>query len=299
MKQMLAPSWLDDLVGRAAAYHDVPSRSLQLKALVHLPRLASSWDSMDRKRAARVLDELAAHMPRVGEWIVRDVGAARLLRLRSIPEDVACRISEDFHYLGSHRSPGAYYGAFDSHEGQLVSVIVTADLDMPAVAKLLTNTAPTRVVARMFSFTGAPRNTLSRLLAFVAREEAVTFGARQLVTYVNPQLGFTGSTYRASGWSLLGYEPGTHYLYLDGNYITDRELVRRFGSSDYLALRQRLGDRIDASRIELEPLLVFARESLGTSKPRKRPTRCDELDTSRGSTRTSGESSGLRTSIRT
>jgi hypothetical protein len=53
-------------------------------------------------------------------------------------------------------------------------------------------------------------------------------GVSDYVTYVNPNMGFTGSSYRASGWHLLGTEPGTTYRYLDERYITDRALSAAF-----------------------------------------------------------------------
>src|SRR5207302_1161359 len=108
-------------------------------------------------------------------------------------------------------------------------------------------------------FPGAPRNTISRLLGFVGRAEAQRLGTRQFLTYVNPNLGFSGTSYLASGWKLVGDEPGTRYRYVDGRYLTDRELVRRYGSCDNETLSKALGPRFGWSSMTLLPLLVFAR----------------------------------------
>lgn len=113
-----------------------------------------------------------------------------------------------------------------------------------------------RVVSRVFAFEGAPKNSISYLLSRAAREESL-LGTTELVTYVNPNMGFTGSSYRASGWDLLGTEPGTTYRYLDERYVTDRELEARFGRHSDERYKEMLGNRFAVSRMRLEPLLVF------------------------------------------
>jgi hypothetical protein len=70
-------------------------------------------------------------------------------------------------------------------------------------------------------------------------------------------MGFTGSSYRASGWEQIGIEPGTKYRYIDGRYITDRELVTRIGLHDDETYKRLLGLRFAVSIMPLEALLVF------------------------------------------
>jgi hypothetical protein len=94
------------------------------------------------------------------------------------------------------------------------------------------------------------------MLSRAAREER-RLGVTDFVTYVNPNMGFTGSSYRASGWHLLGVEPGTTYRYIDDRYITDRELSGRFGGHDDGAYKRLLGRRFAVSVMPLAPLLVF------------------------------------------
>ena len=111
-------------------------------------------------------------------------------------------------------------------------------------------------MSRVFVFEGAPRNLISYLLSRAARAER-RLGVTDFVTYVNPNMGFTGRSYRASGWQLLGNEPGTTYRYLDSRYVTDRKLEAAFGKHDDGAYRQLLGNRFCISRMPLAPLLVF------------------------------------------
>jgi len=108
----------------------------------------------------------------------------------------------------------------------------------------------------VFAFSGSPKNTISFLLSRVAHVEA-NRGVTDLVTYVNPNMGFKGVSYRASAWQLLGNESGTTYRYLDGRYITDRHLAKDFGRCDDLGYRTLLGTRFAVSRMQLNPLLIF------------------------------------------
>src|SRR5579864_3508232 len=94
------------------------------------------------------------------------------------------------------------------------------------------------------------------MLSRAGREEQ-RLGATDFLTYVNPNMGFTGSSYRASGWTQIGMEPGTTYRYIDDRYITDRELAAMMGKHDDKTYRHMLGPRFAVSIMPLEPLLVF------------------------------------------
>jgi hypothetical protein len=78
------------------------------------------------------------------------------------------------------------------------------------------------------------------MLFRVAHEEGRK-GETDFVTYVNPNMMFTGSSYRASGWQQIGTEPGTRYRYLADRYTTDRELARQFGAHDDETYQRLLG----------------------------------------------------------
>lgn len=266
-------AWLGEVVSDTCSRAAVPSRPLELQALMHLPRLADRDGRIEIDVAACELERLAHQIPPLKLWEIRtDVQSARGLILGPVDESDVRRIYEQFHYLRSHRLKGRHFGAFAPDEPSTpVAVVATTPVDVPSLARFLapdTSFDEVRVVARVFSFPCAPRNTLSRLLAFVAHAEARDLGSRQLITYVNPNLGFSGASYLASGWAIAGVEPGTVYRYVDARYTTDRELERRFGFSDDRRLRQALRSRFGRSRMPLRPLLVFSRV-IGRSLRRK------------------------------
>jgi len=97
---------------------------------------------------------------------------------------------------------------------------------------------------------------MSRVRALLRRIEP---HVSLLLTYLNPNVGFTGASYKADNWVLFGEENDTRYLYLDGDYKTDRFFWERFGSSNFEVLTRMLGERVTRSSYSLAPLQVFAR----------------------------------------
>ena len=237
-----------------------PIRPLHLQALLQLPSLANAHGFVPGPIVESLLAELARELPSRKEWIVQDAGSSpRLLHFHEVSAEIARDVTTKFHYLRSPRTDGRAYGLSTS-AGRLVALCVSSPLDVAGLGQLLAAQGRppelSRVVSRVFVFEGAPRNSISYMLSLSAREE-VRLGVTDFVTYVNPNMGFTGSSYRASGWQLLGIEPGTKYRYVDGRYITDRELAARFSQQDDGAYCQLLGARFSVSAMSLEPLLVF------------------------------------------
>jgi hypothetical protein len=238
-----------------------PSRPLQLQALLQLPRLADRDGTVEATDAHALLRALGTEIPPDLEWMAGITeGSPTALEFRAnVPPDQARDVMNRFHYLRSPRTDACVYGLF-TPAGRLAVVCTVSSLDVPRLAELVcadgASPASARVVSRVFAFEDAPKNSISYLLARVSRAEHLA-GVIELVTYVNPNLGFTGASYRASGWRLLGEERGTAYRYLDGRYITDRELARRFGPHDDGAYRSLLGPRFSVTAMPLLPLLIF------------------------------------------
>ncbi len=251
---------LVEYVESAARAADRPTRPLHLQALLQLPRFADSFGSVAVPVIEELLAELVQELPVGREWVVPDAGSSpRFLSFHELDAGTAYDVTQRFHYLRSARMDGRAYG-LSTPAGRLVAICVSSPLDVKRLRDLLASTGRStefaRVVSRVFAFEGAPGNTISYMLSRVAREER-RLGVTDLVTYVNPNMGFTGSSYRASGWQQLGTEPGTRYRYLDGRYTTDRELAARFGAHDDETYQRLLGCRFAVSVMPLAPLVVF------------------------------------------
>jgi hypothetical protein len=251
---------LSNLVESVARVTDRPERPLHMQALLQLPRVADTRGVVSGALVTSLLTNLAQELPERAAWFVRDGGSSpSSFRFHEIDGARAYDVLKRFHYLRSPRIDGRTYG-LSTGAGNLVALCVSSPLDVGTLRQLLTERGRSaefaRVVSRVFAFEGAPKNTISYMLSRTAREER-HFGATDFVTYVNPNMGFTGTSYRASNWEFLGTEPGTKYRYLDGRYITERELEARFGRLNDGEYGSRLGARFAVSSMALEPLLVF------------------------------------------
>jgi len=236
---------------------ELPSRrDLLLQALLHLPRIANPDGTVStllaeaeintlherrRKELAplRALAEPPARIPTLDQLKVVEMAA-----------DDAEPILTHFHYLRSFREDSSNVGAL--FEGRIVAVCSVSELDLPMVAAKLPieSIEEAAVISRVFAFDWAPRNAVSYLLARTEQLSPLARQARMLLTYVNPNMGFTGSSFRAANWRPIGQETGTRYAYLTGSYITDRQISR---------LSQPVFGHLEFSTMPLRPLLVLGR----------------------------------------
>jgi hypothetical protein len=73
-----------------------------------------------------------------------------------------------------------------------------------------------------------------------------------LLTYVNPNVGFSGASYKAANWLFFGREIDTKYAYLNEDYITLRAISEKVGNNEVSE------DHLRYSVQPLEPLEVYA-----------------------------------------
>jgi hypothetical protein len=114
-------------------------------------------------------------------------------------------------------------------------------------------------VSRVYSCDAAPPNAISFLLARVRsalRRSGHDIGL--LITAVDPNLGFAGSSYRAANWQQWLTVQPRPYLYHERRYATPRQLRHRFGTSNLTELQARNpGQRFEQSRARLLDSLIF------------------------------------------
>lgn len=253
---------LRELAYEAARRHDTLGRAVHLRLLLHLPRLASPTGLVPDSWAIAEADRLAARLPHRHEWTLTPGLKLEELDFAPVSGSEAATVCERFHYLSSARSDARSHGLVDANR-KLVALAVTTACDVDRLRQCaldhLGDPNP-RVLARVFSFEGAPPNALTRLFKLVSRAEH-EHGTRSMVTYVNPNMGFTGASYRAGNWTVIGKEPGTTYRYLDCDYVTDRELARQIGRAkiDDTVLVRRFGARYQRSHMHLAPLQIHGR----------------------------------------
>ncbi|GIW76750.1 MAG: hypothetical protein KatS3mg104_1813 [Phycisphaerae bacterium] len=260
-------SEIGDEIAVTAKQHAVSDFDLRLRAGLHLPLLWHEENWADRLAERELLDELAneiedkqlfyrtafrpVHPPAGG---VRELSLFRLSA-----DDVATTaraIFENFHYLNSFR-PDAQYFALGVSKSHPCSFFSLSAFDLPHLLPAIgaaadTTVAPGRilVLSRAYAFRWAPHNWashgISELLRMV-REQYPQVEA--LVTYLNPNLGFTGRSYVASNWGLIATEKLSTISYLNRRYIT----ARRVSSLD----RRERAKVVDV-HLEQLPLRLYA-----------------------------------------
>jgi hypothetical protein len=190
--------------------------------------------------------------------------------LKTLQEEDGNLISSCVHYLGSPRAESTYYGLVDGTSSKLVAYVSMNDLDWELVLGGLKEIAPDRidylVLSRMYVAGAAPKNTISRMLSLVVRETALNRRAI-IVTAVDPNLGFSGAAYEASGWRRLFSVAHLGYNYVYGQFYTRRELIRAFGTDDIDELRSLPYEGITVSGPMPFDTLIFA---TGTDKALRR-----------------------------
>jgi hypothetical protein len=248
----VGPSVVAQLVRPGASPPTV--RDLELQALLHLPRIAFADGTVDERDASAEIERLRvrrrAELEPLSGLEAPPRSVLDLEELDVAPVDVAVAepILAHFHYLRSFRPDSRSICAL--YENRVAALCSVSPLDVSAIAERLPikSEDEAAVVSRVFAFDWAPRNVVSYLLARAPSELALS--ARVLVTYLDPNMGFTGASYRASNWRRLGVETGTRYAYLDEDYVTDRRVA-------LLSAEQRR--RVEYSRMPLRPLEIYGR----------------------------------------
>ncbi len=250
---------LDRVIAEVACQSGVSQRLLRDRVALHLPLLyPHEWGEESAEHA--LVSRTAARLPPILTASTPAPTSPRELTF-GVAGDDELRAYAAHHYLQSHRPDSSGFAL--RWEERPVAIATITIVDQHTIQRMLVKAgrkpAAARMLARVWTADWCPPNTISYLLARVAAQMAFS-GVRSLVTYVNPNLGYRGVSYRASGWSQIGSEPTLPYAYVDGEYMTTRRLAAATGTFDRGEQEARLGARLRFCVLELTNLLVFHRE---------------------------------------
>jgi hypothetical protein len=246
-------------------------RDLELQVLLHLPRLMYGDSYPAPEDFTKEVKRLASVMHnRVNPYEHWRTPPAMLLTnphdttFVDVSEEDARIIQERFHYLSSVRLNSFSYG-LETHDHRLASLITLSPFDLDHTKDDLpigVKPSNVMVVSRVFCFDWAPWNAVSYMMGQMYKRLRCTKpNVKMLLTYINPNLAFKAASLRASNWVMFGYEEVTRYAYINNAYITDRHLVREYGTADPERLREILGEQFEASslhKVRLDPLQLYA-----------------------------------------
>jgi hypothetical protein len=122
-------------------------------------------------------------------------------------------------------------------------------------------------VSRVYSVDGAPPNAISSLLSKLRTHMRRNIStADLLVTAVDPNLGFTGCSYRAANWRPWMSVKARPYLYQNGHYVTPRQVRKRFGTASFVELQAKYPGIFEQSRVRLLDSVIFCSNVRGETK---------------------------------
>jgi hypothetical protein len=266
-RSLSTESYFTVLVKETAHRVGVAPRALAVRTLLQLPRVASHKGWISRWQVQREL-RICAERLRREERAARSYvpfGKFQLhdLIFQEIDSGRALPVLALLHYLRSARPGSRHFALIDPIDGLPVTLCSMSPLEWKCVGGRLRSQfaiSPDRAwdVSRVYSVDLAPANAISLLLSRVRKYVRHNrFPVDVLVTAVDPNLGFTGSSYRASNWQQWMSVHARPYLYEDGCYVSPRQLRERFGTSNISALQANFPGKFHQSRVRLLESMIF------------------------------------------
>lgn len=232
------------------------AQDLYRQLMLHLPRF-SLKELQDGNLIVREAERLAARLIArrrcIEDWI-RRTQIPRLDRpslfLQECSSDLARQVHERLHYIASYRQGVAHLGLCNWDEPPL-GLATLSRMDIEHLKNVFPSSDQRErvlILSRIFAFDWAPRNSISFLLGQVVRWIRKKLPhVNILLTYLNPNLGFTGSSYLAANWYPWMEKP-VRYSYLGGDYISHRTLS---------SLAPHLLELVRCSQYPLAPLRIY------------------------------------------
>ncbi|NUR94742.1 MAG: hypothetical protein HOV67_05715 [Kribbellaceae bacterium] len=254
----------EHLLGLARLW-GVDRRALAVRTRLHLPAYANPAGQVSYPKAVTVVVSNAARL-RKDQRAVRDLLPRREydladLEFRQIGEE-AERVFDSLHYLRNARRGSLNFALVDKNTGTPLTLCSASPLEWQRVADQLMRQfgVPKDAVwdlSRVYSFDGAPPNAVSYLLAQVRKYFQKRGDVQLLTTAVDPNLGFTGSSYLASNWQQWMTVQARPYLYYKRRYMSIREMRASFPSIRSIDALCEADKHATRSWAELADSLIF------------------------------------------
>jgi hypothetical protein len=262
----LPGSPFDALVRETALRVGVERRALAVRVLLHLPRVASHEGWITRAQVQRELRIQARRLREDARAAMSLLPIGKFLLSQLIFEEIdpscAAPLLAALHYLRSARAGARYFALVDPVDRRPVSLCSVSPLQWRCVSRAILadfDTPSERVwdISRIYCIDNAPRNAISSLLSRVRTYIRHNGSIELLVTAVDPNMGFTGSSYRAANWQEWITVKARPYLYEDCQYVSPRQLRERYGTSSLIELQSQHPGRFQHSRAKMLDSMIF------------------------------------------
>jgi len=250
-----------------AVRNGVEPRALIVRTLLHLPRVAGYNGRVTLRQVETELfhssRELRADHRQVRRLIPTNKVPLQDLQFVELETAKADAIFSHLHYLRSARPGSLNFALVDPVKGLPVSLCSVSPLEWRLVGRQISTQFQVPMstiwdVSRVYSFDIAPANAISFLLAKVrARLRRGSENVQLLTTAVDPNLGFSGSSYRAANWQPWMTIQARPYLYFERRYASPRQLRRRFGTANLAELQSKQAGTFEQSSARLLDSTIF------------------------------------------
>jgi hypothetical protein len=275
-RPFLLASSFGALVRQTAQRVGVEPRALAVRALLHLPRVASSKGWITRRQAQRELrisaERLRDDTHAARGYVPFEEFPLRDLVFEEIDSSRALPVLTRLHYLRSARPDSHYFALVDPVRRLPVTLCGLSLLQWRCVANHMRSqfAIPPECIwdlSRVYSIDTAPHNAISSLLSRVRvflRNN--TSAADLLVTAVDPNLGFTGCSYRAANWQQWMTVRARPYLYEKCCYVSPRQLREHYGTASLVDLQAKYPGRFQQSRARLLDTMIYCSSVNGETR---------------------------------
>jgi len=233
--------------------------------LGHVPRSLTAQVDLCQQSLGRVASRRRLVPERL--LLARRASSLQAAVLRQLDEGIAVTLHRGLHCLGMERPGGKHFGLYSDALGagtqSLLAAATISAFDLHHLVPRLLDpemVANAVVLSRVVTLPGAPRNSVSRMLGAVFSWLRSHSPVELLFSYNNPNLGFQGTIYKATNWRLVGFEEKLEDLLLDGEYLSRREALARFGTTSVALLYAMLGPRMRLLPQPKQPLEIYRYE---------------------------------------
>jgi hypothetical protein len=258
-----------------AVADDVDSRALIVRTLLHLPRVAGFSGVLTQRQVCaelrRSIRQLLKDQENVRHWMPTEDLALSDVTFVAGEESASKEIFDSLHYLRNSRAGAVNYALVD-RAGRPVTLCSVSPLEWKLVGKQITKQfdvpmEAVRDVSRVYSFNSAPTNAISYLLSRVRNHIRKTSPEIQLLsTAVDPNLGFTGTSYLAANWNRWMTVKARPYMYFDECYVTPRQLRTQFDTTNVAQLKSTYRRRFEISSVNLLDSVLFCSRVKGPTE---------------------------------
>jgi hypothetical protein len=254
------------LVEESAKKYEVNARALSVRALLHLPRVADRQGSILIGEAEEEVQRCSAVLRDAQAKVAALIPAGGALldehRFSTVVEAEATLIFDNLHYLCNARSDSRTFALLDP-VGRPVSLCSASPLEWDRVGRQISiqfGIPQDRIwdLSRVYSFDVAPPNAISHFLKLVRKHlRKSNPEVELLMTAVDPNVGFTGVSYRSDNWQPWMTVRHRPYFYFDQDYISLRRIRQEFKTADLDRVRVAYGERFERSRAKLLDSVIF------------------------------------------